>query len=107
MQKDGGHLDHKILSECLVEYKFQPRAFKETLAFPQFIQLEEEIRPCGQGRIKGNRFLLSTFCGSSAARVWARKLDAFFLLHPVVEREALDIAALHLEGEANIGGSAI
>ena len=30
------------------------------------------------------------------------KLDAFFLLHPVVEKEVVEIAALHLEGEANI-----
>ena len=29
------------------------------------------------------------------------KLDAFFLLHPVVEKEVVEIAALHLEGEAN------
>ena len=29
------------------------------------------------------------------------KLDAFFLLHLVVEKE-VDIAALHLEGEAKI-----
>ena len=29
-------------------------------------------------------------------------LDAFFLLHLVVEGEAVEIAALHLEGEANI-----
>ena len=91
-----------ILSEYLVEYKSQPRAFRETLAFPQFIHLEEERRPCGQGRIKGNRFLLSTFDGSFAAKVWARKLNAFFLLHLLVEREVVEIAALHLEGEAKI-----
>ena len=30
------------------------------------------------------------------------KLDAFFLLHPVVEREVFEIAVLHLEGEENI-----
>ena len=30
------------------------------------------------------------------------KLDAFFLLHPVVEREVVEIAVLHLEGEENI-----
>ena len=52
LQKYGGHLDHKILSEYPVEYKSQPRAFKETLAFHQFIHLEEERRPCGQGRIR-------------------------------------------------------
>ena len=27
-QKDEGHLDHMILSEYIVEYKSQPRAFK-------------------------------------------------------------------------------
>ena len=32
--KHGGHLDHQILSEYLVEYKYQPTTFKETLAFP-------------------------------------------------------------------------
>ena len=34
LQKYRGHLDHKILKEYLVEYKSQPRAFKETLVFP-------------------------------------------------------------------------
>ena len=55
---DGGHLDHEILSEYLAEYKSQPRAFKENLTLPQFIQLKGERRPCS------NRFLLSTFDGS-------------------------------------------
>ena len=45
---------------------------------------------------------MSTFDGSSTTKYWTRKLDAFFLLHPMVEREAVEIAALHLEGEANI-----
>ena len=47
-------------------------------------------------------FLFSTFYGSSATRDWARKLDAFFLLHPVVEKEVVEIAALHFEGEVDI-----
>ena len=29
------------------------------------------------------------------------KLDAFFLLHPIVDREVVEIAVLHLEGESN------
>ena len=65
LQKYEGHLDQKILSEYLIEYKTQPRAFKETLAFPQFIQLEEERRPCSTRTMKGNRFLFYTFDGSS------------------------------------------
>ena len=51
--------------------------------------------------IKGNRFLLPTYDGSSTTRAWAKSLEAFFLLHLVVEREAVEVAALHLEGEAN------
>ena len=101
-QGNIGHLDQKILSDYLVEYKSQRRAFKKTLAFPQFIHLKEEMRPYGKGGIKGNRLLLYTFDGSYTAKDWARKLDAFFLLHPVVEREAVEIATLHLEGENTV-----
>ena len=86
-----------ILSEYLAEYKSQSRAFKVNLTLPQFIQLKEERRLCN------NRFILYTFYGSTCTtRAWRRELDAFFLLHPVVEREVAEIAALHLEGEANI-----
>ena len=78
---DGGHLDHEILSEYLAKYKSQPRAFKENLTLPQFIQLKEERRPCSNRRKKGNRFLLSTFDGSSSCttRAWGKRLEAFFL----------------------------
>ena len=31
-----------------------------------------------------------------------RKLEAFFLLHPVVEEEAVEIVALHMEDEASV-----
>ena len=76
-------------------------AFKETLDFPQFIQLREERRPCSKRMIRGNRFLLSTFDGSlkCAAETWVMKLEALFLLHPVVEKEAMEISALHLKGK--------
>ena len=52
--------------------------------------------------MKGNRFLLSTFDGSltCAAGAWVKKLEAFFLLHPIEDREVVAIVALHLEGEA-------
>ena len=30
-----------------------------------------------------------------------KELDTFFMLHPVAEKEAIQIAALHLYGEAN------
>ena len=45
---------------------------------------------------------MSTFDGSliCAAEVWVKKLEDFFLLHFVVDREALEVTVLHLEGEA-------
>ena len=52
--------------------------------------------------MRGNRFLLSTFDGSitCAAKVWVKKLEDFFLIHPIVDKEAVEVAVLHLEGEA-------
>ena len=46
--------------------------------------------------------MLSTFDGLSTARTWVRKLEEFFLLHPVMGKEAVEILALHLEGEAYV-----
>ena len=82
------HLESEILSEYLAEYKAKPRAFKETLALPYFIQLEEGKRPYSYGTMRGNIFLLSTFDASltCAAEDWLMKLEAFFLLHPIVYR---------------------
>ena len=75
-------MESEILSEYLAEYKAKPRAFKETLALPQFIQLEEERRPYNHGMMRGNRFILSNFDGSltCAEKAWVMKLEAFFLL---------------------------
>ena len=96
------HLEFEILSEYLTEYRVNPRAFQETLSFPKCIQQKEERRPHNYGMMRGNRFLLSTFDGSltCAAEVWVKKLEDFFLLHPIVDREAVEVAAFHLEGEA-------
>ena len=57
----------------------------------------EERRPYGKGEIRGNRLLFYTFYGVTSARAWVKKMEAFVLLHPVVEREAVDITVLHLE----------
>ena len=46
--------------------------------------------------MKGNRFLLSNFDGFSLERDWERRLEALFPLHPLVEREAIEIATLHM-----------
>ena len=50
--EQGDHLEHEILSGYLAEYKCQPRAFKETIDFPQFIKLREERRPCNNRMIR-------------------------------------------------------
>ena len=101
-QKHEYHLEFKVLSGYLAEYRKNPRVFQETLSFPHYIQQKEERRPYSHGMMKGNRFLLSTFDGSltCAAEAWVKKLEAFFLLHPVVDREAVAIAVLQIEGEA-------
>ena len=77
--EDGGNLDHDILSEYLAKYKSQPRAFKENLTLPQFIQLKEERRPSSNRRKRHNRFYLPTFDGSSSRNVkaWRKELDSF------------------------------
>ena len=51
---------------------------------------------------RSNRFLLSTFDGSSTTKAWVRKLEAFFLLHLVAGEEAVEISTLHLEGGAHV-----
>ena len=45
---------------------------------------------------------MPTFYGSSSSNVkaWRKELDAFFRLHPVAEEEVVQIATLHLLGEA-------
>ena len=95
-------MEFEVLSWYLAEYRKNPRVFQETLSFPHYIQQKEERRPYSHGMMKVNRFLLSTFDGSltCAAEAWVKKLEDFFLLHPVVDREVVAIAALHLEGEA-------
>ena len=49
------------------------------------------------------RFFLPNFDGSSkcTAKSWVEKLDIYFQLNKVPEMEAINIAALHLEGEAH------
>ena len=57
----------------------------------------EERRPYGKEKIRGNGFLLSTFDGVTLARAWEKKLEAILLLHPVVEKEEMEMATLHME----------
>ena len=95
-------MHHQVLDQYPSEYKSHYATFRGATTFPQFIQQKEEIRPYSKREIRGNRFLLSTFDGNTLARAWVKKLEAFFLLHPVAEKEAVEIAALHMEGEASV-----
>ena len=49
------------------------------------------------------RFFLPKFDGSStcSAKSWVEKLDIYFELKKFLEMEAIEIAALHFEGEAH------
>ena len=46
---------------------------------------------------------LPNFDGSSQsfANTWVQKLDVYFQLNPMMEEDALKMAILHLEGDAN------
>ena len=46
---------------------------------------------------------IPSFDGSSqmSANAWLQKLSVYFQLNPMVEEDALKMAILHLEGEAN------
>ena len=95
-------MDHQVLNQYLDEYNSHSIAFGGDTTFPQFIQWKEERRPCSRREIRGNRFLLSTFDGDTSARAWVKKIEAFFLLHPVAEKEVVEIAALHMEDKASV-----
>lgn len=92
------------MSNYLVEYKSQSREVKENLTLQYFFQIKENWRPCSSNRRRGNiynRFFLPTFDGSSIStkKAWMKELHDFFQLHPLPEREAIEIALFHLEGE--------
>ena len=46
---------------------------------------------------------IPSFTGSSqmSSSAWIQKLDVYFKLNPMVEEDAIKMAILHLEGEAN------
>ena len=85
---------HETLSLYLEEYKAQSRAFKEILTLQKFFQIKDERGSYRSNRRKRhNRFYLPTFYGSSSSNVkaWRRELDTFFMLHPVAEKEVVQL----------------
>ena len=90
------------MGDYIQEYESQSWRFKEHLNFQEFCQLEE-TRPRNHNRSRRGRFFVPNFDGSSTCTTkdWIDQLDSYLHLHQVSEKEALRIAALHLEGKAH------
>jgi hypothetical protein len=84
---------------------------REAMTFAEFCSFKGRNRPrffnkgptqsyelqCTVGKLT-----LPYFDGTSkcTARAWVQKLDTYFQLNPMVETDAIKLATLHLEGEA-------
>jgi len=85
--------------------------FMEALPFNQYMQYRGGSKPHDRNKGRGShrdsnraasKFHLPMFDGSpkTTARSWVEKLDLYFQLNQMPEKEAIKMAALHLEGEA-------
>ena len=97
-----------------MEYESQAQRFKYHLIFQEFCQIKDNRRPRHHHRVSGfiqnhdphhtmGILFLTNFDGSSkcSAKYWVEKIDIYFQLNKVLGMEAINIAALHLEGEAH------
>ena len=102
------------MGDYFAKYQSCGREFDEALTFHDFCQLKKDIQPRNQ--IRGGRYthdgdmqcivgrlFLPTFDGSSkcSTKAWVEKIDIYFQINQMAEREAIKVAALHLEGEAH------
>ena len=102
------------IGDYFAEYQSYGQEFRDALTFHDSVQLKRDSRPLNHHR--GNRhshdgdmqrtvgrFYLSTFDGSakSSAKAWVEKLDIYFQLNQMAETETIEVAALHLDGEAH------
>ena len=107
-EAEPGHL-----GDYFAEYQAYGQEFREALSFRDFVQLQQDSRPCdhhrgyqhyhdGDTHRATSRFHLPTFDGSSnsSAKSWVEKLDIYFQLNQMSETEAIKVATLHLNGEA-------
>lgn len=86
---------------------------RQNLNFDQFMRQKREVernkqerRPCFQHRdleFATSKLTLPCYDGSGAvtARSWIYKLDTYFTLRPMIERDAIKFATLHLDGTAH------
>ena len=101
------------MGDYFAEYQAYGQEFRDALSFRDFVQLQQDSRPCDHHRgyrhyhdrdthCTASRFHLPTFDGSSnsSAKSWVEKLDIYFQLNQMSETEAIKVATLHLDGEA-------
>ena len=101
------------MGDYFAEYQAYGQEFKDALSFRDFVQLQRDSRPRdhhrgnrhyhdGDTHCTASRFHLPTFDGSSnsLAKSWVEKLDIYFQLNLMSETEAIKVATLHLDGEA-------
>ena len=104
---------HRHMGEYFAEYQAYGQEFRDTLSFRDFVQLQRDSRPRdhhrghrhyheGDTQRTVNRFHMPTFDGSSnsSAKSWVEKLDIYFQLNQMAEMEAIKVATLHLDDEA-------
>ena len=82
-----------------------------SITFEQYFTMANKIKKKENKSLHQNKELncaivkvpLPTFDGSSqcSANTWVQKLDVYFQLNPMVEEDALKMAILHLDGDAN------
>ena len=103
--------DH--IGDYFAEYQTYGQEFREALLFRDFVQLKRDHRPRdhyrghrhyheGDTQLSASRYHLPTFDGSlnNSAKSWVEKLDIYFQLNQMGEIDAIKVATLHLDGEA-------
>ena len=96
----------------LTEYMAFSEEFKRHLTFRDYCDYQDRVKFRGGNRMPTQNFELRTtigkfflpyFDGSTkcTANSWVHKLDTYFPLNPMVERDDIRMATLHLEGDAS------
>lgn len=110
--ENEGLQESTSLEGYFAEYDSKSQRFKDNLSFQYLCHLKDRRRPLQQYRDGGflhgrhhtmHRFFLPNFDGlpSFSAKAWVEKLDIYFQLNKVPEVEAINIFALHFDGEAH------
>jgi hypothetical protein len=108
----GGQVEQdEPLAAYFQEYKAMDPDLREAMTFAEFCSFKGRNRPrfFNRGPTQSyelqrtvGKLTLPYFDGTSkcTARAWVQKLDTYFQLNPMAETDAIKLATLHLEGEA-------